>query len=457
MLTWGLLPHAILGLAAILAMLLAPRSRPGAVRGVAALGIGLAALAALLRLDAEAMPAPPLFADDGPARFGVLLASLSGLAVLGFGPMPRTSREGPALLCLVALGAAAVASSAHVVSLFVGLEIISLALIGLFVLPLQQRGLEAGYKYLLPGAAGTAALLMGAAFAYAGSGRLDLAAWQQAGVMAGPATALLLVGLGFKLSLVPFHLWAPDVYEGAPPAGAAMAGTAARLAVVIALLRIDAVAPDIPVWAWGLGGLAAVSILFGNLAALRQSSLTRMLGYSSVAHSGYMAAMVLCGASAAPAALLFYVAAYVSAMLAALGVVAGLTAPVTIHSLRGLLWERPLAGSALALAMVSLAGLPVAMGFFAKLFLLEALVVAGAWGLLAAVVVGSGLGLFVYFRFFGAVVAHAGGAQTAAVTAHRPAPWPIASRVVLVASTMVILILGVYPAPLLAVLTAIGG
>ncbi|WP_439533425.1 proton-conducting transporter transmembrane domain-containing protein [Polymorphobacter sp.] len=441
MLTTGLIPHAILGLAAVLAMLLAPRARPDMVRGVAAFGLALAALAVLGRMAAPAAPAPPLFVDDGLARVGTLLASLSGLAVLGFLRSRASAREGPALVCIVALGAAALASAAHVASLFLGLEIVSLALIGLFALPLTRASLEAGYKYLLPGAAGSAALLLGAALGYADTGQLDFTAWSGGTRLAALGTALLLVGLAFKLSLVPFHLWAPDIYDGAPTAAAALAGTAAKVAVVIAVLRVDAAAPAGPVWSTGLAALALASILLGNLAALRQPSLARMIGYSSVAHSGYIAAMIVCGASAAPMTILFYLAAYVPAVLAALCVAGSLGAPATNDSLRGLAWRRPLAGGVLALALVSLAGLPVAMGFLAKLFLLEALVRSGAWLLLGAVVIGSGLGLFVYFRFFTALFARDGEASFPAL--HRP------DRAVLLGCGGLLLLLGLYPAPLI--------
>ncbi|KAB7643732.1 NADH-quinone oxidoreductase subunit N [Polymorphobacter fuscus] len=449
MLTSGLVPLAIIGLTAVLAMLLAPRFGAATVRAAAATGLVLAAIAVIARIAAPEAPAPPLFADDGLARFGTLLASLSGLAVLGFLRGHPAAKEGPALVCIVALGAAALASATHVASLFLSLEIISLALIGLFVLPLTRGALEAGYKFLLPGAAGSAALLLGAAFAYADSGRLDFTAWHGPSLLAGFATALLLVGLGFKLSLVPFHVWAPDIYDGAPPAAAAIAGSAAKAGVVIAILRIDAGLPAQPVWHMGLAALATASILLGNLAALRQPSLSRMIGYSSVAHSGYLAAMIVCGAAQAPAAILFYLAAYVPAVVAALCVAASLGTPATIASLRGLAWRRPLAGGVLALALVSLAGLPVAIGFLAKLLLLEALMRSGAWGLFGAVIIGSGLGLYVYFRFF-----------TALFVRDDPLPAPRLRRpehAVLLLCGAMLLILGLYPAPLLDYLALAAG
>lgn len=446
--TIAIMPLAILGLAAVLAMLLAPRGPAGAPRLAAAAGLVLAALAILARLSAPAAPMLPLLADDGLARFGTLLTCIAGLAVLGFGD---ARREGPALVVVVALGASALAGAVHIASLFLGLEITSLALIGLFVLPLTAASLEAGYKYLLPGAAGSAALLMGAALAYAATGRLDLSAWHGDSPQLAAATALLLVGLGFKLSLVPFHIWAPDIYDGAPPAAAALAGSAAKAAVVIAVLRIDVAGPAEPIWHTGLVALAMVSIVLGNLAALRQPSLPRMIGYSSVAHSGYIAAMIACGASRAPSAILFYLAAYVPALIAALCVAGSADAPATLTSLRGLAGRRPLAGAVLALALVSLAGLPVAIGFLAKLFLLEAIVVAAAWGLFAAVVIGSALGLFVYFRFLTALFA-ATGSRLAA-----PPALPLPDRAVLLCCGGVLLVLGFYPAPLLDFLAFASG
>lgn len=432
----ALLPLAAIALGAVAAMLLAPLRWPEAPRWAAAAGLGIAVALQLARLGSAAAPMPPLLADDGLARFGTLLACLSALAVLGFG---TARREGAALIAIVALGAAALAGAVHIASLFLGLEITSLALIGLIVLPLTPAALEAGYKYLLPGAASSAALLMGAALAYAATGRLDLTAFHFAGPMAAVATALLLAGLAFKLSLVPFHLWAPDLYEGAPPATAALAGSAAKAAVVIAMLRLDLAVPAEPMWRQGLALLAIASILLGNLAALRQPSLTRVIGFSSVAHSGYLAAMLACGIAAAPAALLFYLATYVPALIAALLVAASLGETATITSLRGLAWRSPLAGGALALALASLAGLPVAAGFLAKLFLVGALVGAEAWPLLAAVVIGSGLGLFVYFRFFVALFARDGEAAATS---------PGAARAVMAACTAALLVFGFYPGPL---------
>ncbi|PZN96356.1 MAG: NADH-quinone oxidoreductase subunit N [Alphaproteobacteria bacterium] len=417
-------------------MLLAPRGPAAAPRLAAAAGLVAAALVVLVRLPAPPAPIPPLLADDGLARFGTLVACLSALAVLGFG---TARREGPALIAIVALGAAALAGAVHVTSLLLGLEIASLALVGLVVLPLTPKSLEAGYKYLLPGAAGSAALLMGAGLAYAGTGRLDLAAFHGSGSMAALATALLLAGLAFKLSLVPFHLWAPDLYEGAPPATAALAGSAAKAAVVIAILRLDAIVPAQPLWHQGLALLAIASVLLGNLAALRQPSLVRVIGYSSVAHSGYIAAMLSCGIGAAPAALLFYIAAYLPALIAALLVAASLGEAATITSLRGLAWRSPLAGATLALALASLAGLPVAAGFLAKIFLVGTLVGAEAWPLLAAVVIASGLGLFVYFRYFIVLFARDG-----CVVLHSPPP----ARAVMAVCTAALLVFGLYPGPL---------
>jgi NADH-quinone oxidoreductase subunit N len=446
--TPALLPLAILGLTAVLAMLLAPRGEPDSVRAVAAAGLAMAAVTTVMRLAAAAEPAAPLLADDGLARFGTLLASLSALAALAFVRSDSGAKEAPALVCIVALGAAALSGATHVASLFLGLEIITLALIGLFVLPLTRPALEAGYKFLLPGAAGSAALLLGAALAYADSGRLDFSAWAGGGMTVALGTALLLVGLGFKLSLVPFHIWAPDIYDGAPPAAAALAGSAAKAAAVIAVLRIDAAAPGAPLWHIGLAGLAGASILFGNLAALRQPSLGRMIGYSSIAHSGYLAAMVACGASRAPAMLLFYLAAYVPALLAALCVAGGLGTSATIDSLRGLAWRRPLAGATLALALVSMAGLPVAAGFLAKLFLLAALVKTGAWALLGAVAVGSALGLYVYFRYFAAVFAPDVEDGEPALPYPRLPVLPLPDSAVLLLCAGVLLLLGLYPGPL---------
>lgn len=429
------------GVASVVGMLLAPVAKPYTVRMATGLALAAAALFAWRRIGIPEAPAFTMLADDGLARFGALFAALTGLGALVFLRAPGPGREGPSLTALVALGAATLAAATHGATLFLGLEVMSLALIALFAFPLTRSALEAGYKYLVLGAAASAALLLGVAFAYATTGSLMLADWGAGGPMLGLGFALILAGLAFKLALVPFHAWTPDVYDAAPAGAAALAAATSKGALALALLRLswEATPPE-PVWSLGLAAMAAASILLGNLLALMQDSLPRMLGWSSVAHSGYIAGILAAGAPLTDQAVLFYLVAYAPALLAAFCVAAAIGPAPTLEGLRGFGRARPLAGMAFALAMLSLAGLPIASGFLAKIYLFGALVQAEMWWLLAIAAAGSALGLFYYARFGLAAYSRVErpGLRLDAVDA-----------AVLALSAAVIALLGVYPRPFL--------
>jgi NADH-quinone oxidoreductase subunit N len=181
-------------------------------------------------------------------------------------------------------------------------------------------------------------------------------------------------------------MWTPDAFSGAPAAAAAFAGTGSKIGVAILLLRLDAAGPPEPVWSVGLALLAVASILLGNLQALRQTSVTRMLGYSSIAHSGYIVAIVAAASTLVPEAVLFYLAGYALALIAAM--CAASYAGRDCHL-----------GAALSISLLSLAGLPASAGFFGKFYLFTALIRGEAWGLLIAAAAGSALGLYFYARF----------------------------------------------------------
>ncbi|MFQ6774961.1 proton-conducting transporter membrane subunit [Cereibacter sphaeroides] len=440
----ALVPVILLGVGAVAAMLAAPRL-PGLSRWIAGTALLCASVALALRLGAPASLSE-LLADDRLARLAGLGICLAGLGSLAFLRPTGPSKEGPALLLLATLGGTVLAGAIHAATLFLGLELITLALVALFVLPLDRPALEAGYKFLILGAAAAATLLMGLALSHAATGSLSLAALGGEGVLPALAAALLLAGLAFKFALVPFHMWTPDAFTGAPGAATAFAGAASKIAVVVALIRLDAVGlPE--VWALGLAAFGGASMLLGNIAALRQDSLARMLGYSSVAHAGYIAAAL--GAGAAPAAAGFYILAYAPALLAALCVATLLGRERRIGDLRGLVWSRPLAGAALAVALVSLAGLPVSAGFFGKYAIFSALIEARAWLLLALALVGSALGAYYYLRFVALIF------RRAEAPALAPLRW--SDRTLLALATGMTLLLGLRPDLLLdLVRTALG-
>ncbi|MCE6953042.1 NADH-quinone oxidoreductase subunit N [Cereibacter sphaeroides] len=429
-----LLPLILLGGGAVAAMLAAPRA-PVLSRALAALALAAAAVAFGLRLPApEATFA--LIVDDRLARLAGLVVCLSGLGSLAFLRPGGPSREGPALLLLATMGGALLSGATHAASLLLGLELVTLALVALFVLPLSAVALEAGYKFLILGAAGAATLLMGLALAHAATGSLEFAALSQRGALVAAAAALLLAGLAFKMALVPFHMWTPDAFTGAPGAAAAFAGAASKVAVVAAIVRLDAVGPPAG-WGIGLALFGGASILLGNLVALRQDGIARMLGYSSIGHAGYVAAVLGAGAAGAHDAALFYIVVYAPALLAALCVSTLVGREARIGDLRGLVWQRPLAGGALALALISLAGLPVSAGFFGKYVIFTALIEARAWVLLGLALTGAALGAYYYLRFVAVIFRRLPDPASPAL--------PGAERVLLLLATGATLLLGIRP------------
>ena len=437
----SLAPLGILAATAVVAMVLAPLAAPSLVR-TAAFGGTLVALSVMVwRFVDPAAPATPLLADDALGRLGAILATLAGLAVLGILRVEAAAREGPALVVLAITGTVTVASAIHGVTVFLGLEITSLALVALFAFPLDRPALEAGYKYFIMAGVAAATLLLGIAIAFAVTGSLALTALTGESALAGVAAALVLAAVAFKFSLVPFHAWTPDAFDGAPADAAAFAGVASKIAVAVLVLRLDALGMPEPAWSLALGLAATASILLGNLLALRQTSLKRMLGWSSIAHSGYIAAMIASGSDIAGEAVLFYLFAYAPALLVALSTAAVLGKSPKLEDINGLASRRPLAGAGLALGLISLSGLPPAAGFIGKVYLFTTLAGAGAWGLLVVAAAGSALGFFYYFRFVVAVF------RAPADNGANGAEPTVAHTIVLVGTATAIVVLGVYPDP----------
>jgi NADH-quinone oxidoreductase subunit N len=430
----ALLPLAVLGLGAVAAMLaaaFAPRAAPG----LAAAAHTVAGTLVLSRLGAPP-EALPLLVDDTVGRAGTLLASLAGLFVLA---LPRVAREAPAIVALASAGTAAAAASTHAASIVLALEIVTLATVALAAAPRDTRSLEAAVKLLIPSGAATSAMLLGFALQSAAGGGLLLAATGAPGVLAATASALILFGLVFKLALVPAHMWAPDLFDGAPASAAAVAALLSKTAVVLVLLRLLGPLPAGHALLSAVVLLGAASVLLGNLAAIRQARFRRLLGWSSVSQSGYLAILVAAGRGDGVVVAVFVaLAAYVPAIGAALAV--GRAAPPASE-------ESWLARAAALLALVSLAGLPAAGGFVAKLLILGELAWSASWFALATVMLGSALGFFAYLRFSltaGINDVDPGGAE--------PAPRHPPSPVLLVAAMAVMLAIGIAPGPLAALL-----
>ena len=320
------------------------------------------------------------------------------------------SGEYHALLLGSVLGMVLLAQAQNLVAFFVGIETLSIPLYILCASNLRrERSLESGLKYLIVGSLGSATLLYGMAFLYGGSGSTDFAGIAE-GIVKGPASdplvligiALTGVGLAFKTSIAPFHQWTPDVYEGAPTPITSFMAVATKAAAFAVFVRFFDVALSVQASDWqpALAVLAAASIAIGNVGALGQRSLKRLLGYSGVAQAGYILGGLVVASEAGVSALVFYLAAYAFMNLAAFAVVVARERETPygddIEAVRGLGGERPLLAWPLTISMLGLAGLPATAGFIGKLYLIEALVEGDYTWLAVFIAVGTMISLAYY-------------------------------------------------------------
>lgn len=465
----ALLPLIALTVAAVVAMLaIAFRRNHSLVFALTALGI----VAALLLVPVAETVAPrevtPLLRVDRYALAFTALAGFAGLvaAALSRDYFPARSDQPEELYLLILtalLGAGVLAAGQHFASFFLGLETLGVSLFALIAYPHREgKALEAGMKYLVLSGVASGFLAFGMALVYADTGTLEFArlAVAPGSLVAIVGMILIVAAVGFKLSLVPFHLWAADVYQGAPVPVTALLATVSKGAVFVLLLRY-AVAGGLeraPVLVDVLGVLAAASMLGGNLLALRQDNVKRLLAYSAIAHSGYLLIVLAAGARIggdfAAEALLFYLAAYFAATLAAFGVVAALSPPDReaehLDDYAGLFHARPGLAAVFAVALLSLAGIPLTAGFVGKFYLFAAGGLGRQWALLGLLIVGSGLGLYYYVRVV-IQMARDGGERPAGQAARSPL-----GAAVLGVLLVLLVGLGVYPGGLMGALAGSG-
>ena len=349
------------------------------------------------------------------------------------------SGEYHALLLGSVLGMVLLAQAQNLVSFFVAIETLSIPLYILCAANMRrERSLESGLKYLIVGSLGSATLLYGMAFLYGGSGSTGFAGIAR-GIAAGAASdSLILVGIGltavglaFKTSVAPFHQWTPDVYEGAPTPITAFMAVATKAAAFAVFVRffLVALAPQTSEWQPALAVLAAISIVVGNVGALRQDSLKRMLGFSGIAQAGYVLGGLVVADSAGTAALVFYLAGYAFMNLAAFAVVVARERETPygddIRAVQGLGAERPQLAWPLTISMLGLAGLPATVGFIGKLYLIEALVEGDYTWLAVFIAVGTMISLVYYLRVVAAMWMRPEAAATPAIAGASPEADPI--------------------------------
>jgi NADH-quinone oxidoreductase subunit N len=354
------------------------------------------------------------------------------------------------------------AGSSHFASLFLGLELLSVSLFGMIGYTFRRdEPLEAALKYLILTGLSTALLLFGLALIYVTLGtmqfRVILHSLAGTHALANPymliGLVLIVVGLGFKLSLVPFHMWTPDVYQGAPAPVTAFIATVSKAAVFAVLLRywVEIDAYHFSAVYLVLTIIAMASMLVGNLLALMQTNVKRILAYSSIAHLGYLLVAFLATGPQAIQAVNYYLAAYVLTSVGAFGVVSVLSSAdeetEDIAAYRGLFWRRPWAAGVLTIMLLSLAGIPFTAGFVAKFYALVAGVSVGGWWLVFTLIAGSAIGLFYYLRIIVALYANP---EREAASARRPYSGAVlAGAVALAAFTIATVWIGVYPGPLI--------
>lgn len=474
----ALLPLLVLTAGVIAVMLLAAFYRhPSAVMLLTLIVLALAFATLPLAIQGGSRPVTPLLTIDGFALFymGLVFAATFAVTLFGYSYFRRGETRHEAfyiLLLLAALGSGVLAAANHFASFVLALELLSVSLFALIAYPREsERPLEAGIKYLILAGVSTAFLLFGAALLYAETGALEFttlggrlaAGGGQMFTLAG--VALVLVGVGFKLAVAPFHMWTPDVYEGAPAPVAAFIATVSKGAMLALLLRYFVVAGGYrsPSLLLVLEAIAVASILAGNLLALLQNNVKRILAYSSIAHLGYMLVAFLAAGSLAVEAVSYYLVAYFVTMLGAFGVVAMLSAggshtdTDSLVDYQGLFWRRPWIAGVFTAMLLSLAGIPMTMGFVAKFYVVTAGVGASLWLLVIVLVIGSAIGLFYYLRIIAAMAASvsAGSVEPQSIaTTRTPAAvtgWTLA------ALTLLLLWLGIAPAPLMRLLQATVG
>ncbi|TAL38934.1 MAG: NADH-quinone oxidoreductase subunit N [Spirochaetes bacterium] len=467
-----LAPHIIVAAASVLCLLAVSFFRRHALAALIAAAALAGALGALWQTAGGApVTVASLLAVDRYAQFFSALVYGASFAVVVFSYGYFRGREGQVeefyvLVLLAALGAAVLTMACHFASLFLGLEILSVSLYALIAYLWQrERSVEAGLKYLILAAASSAFLLFGMALLYAATGSMEFTAQARAlggsasaPVLALAAVALMTAGAGFKLAVAPFHMWTPDVYEGAPAPAVAFVATVSKGAMFALLYRFFFLldGKSYPAVYAALWAMAAASMFTGNLMALGQRNVKRVLACSSIAHLGYLLAGFTAGGDMAAEASIFYIATYMIATLGAFGIVTVLSDKErdadSFDDYQGLFWRRPLIAAAFTLMLLSLAGIPLTAGFLGKFYVVAAGAGAGSWTIVALVAVNSVIGLYYYLKIIVAMFARPDELRREKTNAPS---YTFAAGAALLALAFLTLGLGVIPGGLMWVIRAL--
>ena len=403
--------------------------------------------------------------------FRLLVGTVSFLVILAAGPYLDREKlpiaEFYALLFFATAGMGVLAAAQELLTGFIGLEMSS---ISSYVLAGYRRDSlksgESAMKYFLLGSFATAFFLYGIALVYGATGTTQLSKMAEADAVASGTLlklglAMILIGLGFKVAAAPFQVWTPDVYEGAPTPVTALFSAGPKAAAFALLLRIFATVPAATqYWFWAFWVLAALTMFAGNLGALVQTNMKRLLAYSSIAHAGYIlvafaavTSMAQGGsAEAAPAyaAVLFYLLSYALVKLGAFTIVSQLGGfgekNLSLDDYAGLSQRQPFVAAMLSIYMLSLLGLPVTAGFFGKFYIFKAAVNSHLISLAVLMAINSVIGAYYYLRVIVVMYMREPSAEAAAVG---PVPFPIGVNAVLLITFVGTILFGLYPNPVI--------
>jgi NADH-quinone oxidoreductase subunit N len=457
-------PQLIMALSAMVVLvvdLILPRDRKHALAYLSLLGLALSFVASILLWGQEGLAFADMAVLDALSLFFdlvflivtaiVVLLSLNYIVQQGI-----NYGEYYALLLFAASGMMLVAASANLITLFLGLELLSLSLYILtgFARHRPASG-EAALKYLLLGAFASGFLLYGIALTYGATGTTDLARiadfLQKAGSpdpMLLIGAGLLLIGFGFKVAMVPFHMWVPDVYEGAPTSVTAFMSVGTKAAGFAALLRLLFLAlPALEsYWTLALAVLSVLTMTTGNVIAIAQTNIKRMLAYSGIAHAGYLLVALASASQRGAASILFYLLVYAAMNLGAFGMVIALGQQeegeyLNLTDYAGLGFRRPLLAATFTIFLLSLGGIPPTAGFAGKFYIFSAAVEANLIPLALIGILNSILSLFFYLRVIRIMYADEPSRQFG----YLPRPTMIA----LIVAALGTLLLGLFPAPLI--------
>ena len=408
---------ALLAAAGLLLMVavFVPRKPRAAVAASVAFAGFMASLAWAVLLD-DKSPRPATLVHD--AIFRDRWAALAQLLIAGCGAVTvlisarerwreEHVAEYYALLTASGAGMLFFVQAANLMTLFLGLEWFSIALYVLTAIDINVLGsLEAGLKYLIVGSVGSATLLFGSALVYGATGELS---FDRIGAYGHPHSAMLVVGLAliigglaFKSSAAPFHMWTPDAYVGAPTPVTAFMSSATKIAALVVTYRVLTVAfgAEQHMWRWAIAIIACLSLAWGNVAALRQRNVKRMLAYSSISHAGFMLIAVAAANQLGERALMYYLIPYAAMSLGAFAVIAArereLGLPVTLDNLAGFGWERPFFGVSMWVFMLGFLGFPLTGGFIGKFYVFSAAAKHGWWWLIVVGVVATMVSAYYY-------------------------------------------------------------